>query len=275
MSFAEYWKLVAGVRYDRYNASLTNSINPPPSASQNIGYTSVRAGVIFQPTEVQSYYISYGTSFNPSLETLALVNGQQSLDPETSRQYELGGKWDLMSGELSLTSAIFEIEKTNTRSQISTGVYELTGDVRVRGFQAAAAGRITRNWQVFGGYTFLDAEIVKASAFDGTQGKVPANTPRNSASLWTTYNLTAVWQVGTGFAYMSDRYASNNNAVKVDDYFRWDAMVAYRQPKYDVQLNVLNLTNRLNFDALIPSDKGRSVPGTNLQALLTFTYRFF
>jgi len=275
MSFAEYWKVVAGVRYDRYNASLTNSINPPRAAKQSIGFTSVRAGAIFQPTEVQSYYVSYGTSFNPSLETLALVNGQQSLDPETSQQYELGGKWDLMGGNLSLASAIFEIEKTNTRSQISTGVYELTGNVRVRGFQASAAGRIARNWQVFGGYTYLDAEIVKASALDGTQGKVPANTPRNSASLWTTYTFTAEWQLGTGLAYMSDRYASNNNAVRVDDYLRWDAMIAYRQPKYDIQLNVLNLTNRLNFDALIPSDKGRSVPGTDRQALLTFTYKFF
>ena len=59
------------------------------------------------------------------------------------------------------------------------------------------------------------------------------------------------------------------------DYLRWDAMVAYRQPRYSIQLNVLNLTNRLNYDALIPSDKGRSVPGTDLQAMLTFTYKFF
>ena len=44
--------------------------------------------------------------------------------------------------------------------------------------------------------------------------------------------------------------------------------------KYDIQLNVFNLTNRLNYDALIPSDRGRSVPGTDLQALLTFTYKF-
>ena len=79
------------MRYDRYNASLTNSINLPPSASQSIGFTSVRAGVIYQPTEVQSYYVSYGTSFNPSLETLALTNGQQSLDPETSRSTSSAG----------------------------------------------------------------------------------------------------------------------------------------------------------------------------------------
>ncbi len=175
---------------------------------------------------VQSYYASYGTSFNPSLETLTLVNGQQSLDPETSRQYELGAKWDLLDGDLSVTSALFEIDKYHTRTQISAGVYELTGNVRVRGFQASVAGRIARGWQVFGGYTFLDAEIVEASALDGTQGKVPANTPRNSASLWTSYDLTREWQVGTGLTYMSDRYTSNNNAVKVPYYLRWDAMIA-------------------------------------------------
>jgi len=275
ISFADYWKIVAGVRCDRYHASLTNSINLPPKASQTIGYTSVRAGAVFQPTEAQSYYFSYGTSFNPSLETLALTSGQQSLDPETSRQYEVGGKWDVLDGNLSLTAALFQIEKDNTRSQISTGVYELTGNVRVRGFQLSAAGRLTSRWQVFGGYTYLDAEIVKASVLDNTQGKVPANTPKNSATMWTAYNLTREWQVGTGVAWMSERFTSNTNAVKVDDYFRWDAMVAYQQPTWGLQLNVLNLTDRLAYDALIPSDRGRSVPGTNRQALLSFNYKFF
>jgi catecholate siderophore receptor len=275
MSVGDYWKIVAGVRRDRYDAGLTNSINPPPSASQSVGYTSVRAGIIYQPSETQAYYFSYGTSFNPSLETLALVNGQQSLDPETSRQYEVGAKWDLLDGNLSVTTAIFDIEKDNTRSQISPGVYELTGDIRVRGFQVSAAGRLTRDWQIFGGYTYLDAEIVKASALDNSQGKVPANTPKNSASLWTAYDFTKEWQAGTGITYMSDRYASNVNAVKAPSYFRWDAMIAYEQPRYGIQLNLFNLTDRLNYDALIPSDRGRSVPGTNLQALLSFTYRFF
>jgi len=274
MSFAEFWKVVAGVRYDRYDAKLTNSINLPRSASQDIGFISVRAGVNLQPTAAQSYYISYGTSFNPSLETLALTSGQQSLDPETSTQYELGGKWDVMERNLSLTAAVFQIEKDNTRSQISTGVYELTGNVRVQGFQVTAAGRLTPLWQVFAGYTYLEAEIVKASVLDGTQGKVPANTPKDSASFWTTYRFAREWQAGTGVAYMSDRFASNNNAVRVPSYLRWDAMVAYEQPKYSIQLNIFNLANRLNYDALIPSDRGRSVPGTDRQALLSVTYRF-
>jgi catecholate siderophore receptor len=274
MRFSKEWLAVAGVRYDRYNASLTNSLNQPPSASQGIGFTSVRAGVIFQPTDVQSYYASYGTSFNPSLEQLTLTNGQQSLDPEKSKSYEVGAKWDALDGNLSLTLALFDIEKTNARSQVSPGVYALTGDVRVRGVELGAAGRLTRNWQIFGGYTFLDAEIVSASALDATQGKVPANTPRNSATLWTTYAFSPQWSAGTGVSYMSERCANNNNAVKVDDYFRWDAMVSYNLPKWTFQVNVLNLANRLNYDALIPSDRGRAVPGIDRTALFTAMYRF-
>ncbi len=37
---------------------------------------------------------------------------------------------------------------------------------------------------------------------------------------------------------------------------------------------MFNLTDRLNYDMLIPSDRGRSVPGTNLQALLSVVYAF-
>ncbi|HUK03803.1 MAG TPA: TonB-dependent receptor, partial [Burkholderiales bacterium] len=175
---------------------------------------------------------------------------------------------------LSVSSAVFQIQKTNARSQISAGVYELLGDVRVRGFEVGGVGRITPNWQILAGYTFLDAEIVKASAFDATQGNAPANTPRNSASLWTTYSFTREWEIGTGLVYMSDRYAANNNAVKVPDYLRWDATVAFHQPKYDIRLNFLNLTNRLNYESVIPSDRGRSVPSIDRTALVTYLQRF-
>jgi catecholate siderophore receptor len=51
-------------------------------------------------------------------------------------------------------------------------------------------------------------------------------------------------------------------------------MVGYFRPTWGLQLNVFNLTDRLAYDALIPSDRGRSVPGTNRQALLSFTYKF-
>ena len=272
------WKLVGGVRWDRFRAGLTNTISTatPPllKADQTVSFTSVRGGVIYQPSDVQSYYASYGTSFNPSLETLVATAGTQNLAPEKSRSYEVGTKWDVLDGNLSLTSALFDIEKTNSRSQVSPGVYISNGDVRVTGFEFGAAGRITRDWQLMGGYTHLVPKIAHASALEATNGKDLANTPRDMATLWTTYKVTPQWETGGGATYMSSRFASNTNVVSAAGYTRWDGTVAYHLPKYDIRLNLLNLTNKEYISALIPSDGGRSVPGSGRTALITVAHRF-
>ncbi|CDY76325.1 Ferrichrome-iron receptor [Caballeronia glathei] len=273
ISIGPYWKLVGGVRWDRYEASIHNSINAPSYATQTNFYTSVRGGIIFQPTETQSYYASYGTSFNPSLEALTLTNTQQNIPPETNRSYEIGSKWDLLNGGLSITQSLFTIEKTNARTQTSTGEYTLDGDVRVRGYQLGVAGHITNKWQVFGGYTYMNGTVQKAA--DGTAGHTLANTPRNMLTIWTTYAFTPNWEIGGGPVYTSSRYAANNNFVEVGGYTRWDAMAAYHQKKYDIQFNVLNVTDKKYYDALIPSDGGRAVPGLGRTFLATLNYRFF
>ncbi len=273
VSIGEHWKVVGGVRWDRYEASIHNSINQPGYATQTNYFTSVRGGIIWQPSDWQSYYVSYGTSFDPSLEALTLTNGQQNLPPEHNRSYEVGSKWDLLGGGLSVTQSLFNIEKTNARTLNADGTYTLDGNVRVRGYQIGLAGRITNKWQVFGGYTYMDGEILQA--FDGTQGKVPANTPRNTLTLWSTYAFTPHWEIGGGPSYVSSRYAANNNLVQVGGYTRWDAMAAYHAKRYDIQFNVWNLTDKNYYDALIPSDGGRAVPGYGRTFIATLNYRFF
>jgi catecholate siderophore receptor len=272
ISLNKQWKIIGGLRWDRFQAQIHNTTSLPLYATQTNYFTSVRAGVIYQPTDWQSYYVSYGTSFDPSLEALTLTNLTQNLAPESTKSYEVGGKWDLLGGNLSVTSAFFREEMDNARTQVSTTEYELDGDVRVQGFQAGVTGHLTDKWQVFGGYTYMDAIILKAA--DGTQGHVPANTPRNTLTLWSTYAFTPHWEIGGGPTYMSPRYASNTNYVRVPGYTRWDATAAYHAKKYDVRLNLLNLTNKEYFDALIPSDGGRSVPGIGRTLLATFDYRF-
>ncbi|SEU21716.1 TonB dependent receptor [Variovorax sp. OV084] len=61
--------------------------------------------------------------------------------------------------------------------------------------------------------------------------------------------------------------------MQVGGYAQLDAMVAYHQPKYDLRLNLFNLANRHDADALIPSDGGRAVPGSGRAATLSLTYR--
>ncbi len=280
--FNDQWTFIAGLRRDRFSADVTNSIvtakpgsttlPPPAYAQQTVYFTSVRGGLIYQPSEAQSYYVSYGTSFDPSLEQLTLTSGTQNLAPEKNRSYEIGSKWNLRGDTLALTAALFNLEQTNARTQTSAGEYVLDGNIRVRGAEFGASGHLTDQWQLFSGYTYMNAKVVKAA--DGTQGNVPANTPRNTVTLWTTYTFGGNWDIGGGPTYMSQRFANNINTVSAGGYTRWDGTLAWHQPRYDIRLNVQNLTNKQYFDALIQSDGGRSVPAVGRTSMVTFTYKF-
>ncbi|BEV16739.1 TonB-dependent siderophore receptor [Herbaspirillum sp. DW155] len=275
IELAPQFKLVGGLRYDRYVASVSNSISStrnPGYAEQTVNFLSVRSGAIWQPTSAQAYYVSYGTSFNPSLEQLTGTQGQQNLDPEKNRSYEVGGKWDLANG-LALTAAAFQITKENARSQVATGVYVLDGTVRVNGARTGATGHITHDWQVAANYTYLDAKVLNGAAGDNSVGKIPVNTPKHTLTTWTTYDLAPHWQIGGGATYMSQRYADAPNTVQVGGYTRYDAMLAYTTKAYDIRLNLYNLTDKMYYDALIQSDGGRSVPGSGRTAMLSLTYR--
>jgi catecholate siderophore receptor len=274
-------KLVGGVRYDRYSATVTNSVNSAntlgstasPSVSQTVGYTSVRAGVIWQPTNAQSYYASYSTSFNPSLEQLVSTTGiSKPLPPADNEAYEVGGKWGLLNDQLDLTAAAFQITQHNSRSQNADNTYTANGTIRVQGVRLGAAGKLTRRLSVFGGYTRLDAKIVDAIAV-GTQGKVPLNTARDSATLWTTYDAGHGIEVGGGAIYLGRRFLNNANTVQVPGYTRWDATVAWKRPRYEVRLNVFNLFDARYYDALIPSDGGRAAPGSGRTAMISLVWR--
>ncbi|HEX5126602.1 MAG TPA: TonB-dependent siderophore receptor [Rhodocyclaceae bacterium] len=274
-------KLVGGLRYDRYDADITNSINSTNTAgntslartNQTVYMPSVRAGTIWQPTLAQSYYFSYSTSFNPSLEQLISTTGiSQPLGPEKNKSYETGGKWDVLDGNLSLNSALFQITQYNSRSQNSDGTFTANGTIRVDGLRLGAVGHITNTWQVFMGFTHLNATIVDAIAA-GTMGMVPSNTPRNSTAIWTTYNFTRDWEVGGGATHLSKRYLNNTDTVEVDGYTRYDATVAYIQKTYDIRFNLFNVTDKHYYDALIQSDGGRAVPGSGRTGMITVTYR--
>jgi catecholate siderophore receptor len=266
------FKLVGGVRRDWFDARIANTITLPRSIVQDVAYTSYRAGGIWQPTLAQSYYVSYSTSFNPSLEQLTNTTGATTpLAPETNKAYEAGAKVDALNGQLSVNGAVFQITQDNARSADASGNYTATGTIRVRGARLGGSGLLAHGWKLFAGYAFIDARIVDGVGV-GTQGRVPANTPRNSATLWSTCEVMPHWDLGGGAVYMSRRYAANTDVVQVGGYARWDGTLDYHQPRYDVRLNVFNLFDRNYFDALIPSDGGRSVPGTGRSAMLSFSY---
>jgi catecholate siderophore receptor len=286
------WKLVGGLRWDRYKVSsaLLKFTLPAGFAADNTAPTppntdsmwSTRAGVIYQPSEVQSYYLSYGSSFNPSAESVTQSASTAALDPEKNRSIEAGAKLDFLEGNLSLSTAVFRVQKTNARTTDPVAnITTLNGDVRVQGFEAGIVGRITPSWQLMAGYTFLDGRVEKsldrtgagtaASPYIYSQGKRLQNTPRHNATFWTTYSFLGAWEAGGGVVYADDRYVNNFETAQIEGYTRVDATIAYRQPKYDIRLNLQNLTDKHYFET---ASGGRAIPVKGRFAGVTVTYRF-
>ena len=289
IDLGKQWKLVGGLRWDRYKVSSTlvkatlPAGFPADTTANAVPHTdsmlSHRAGLIYQPSETQSYYLSYGTSFNPSAETVTQSATTAALDPEKNRSYELGAKIDLLEGNLSFNTALFHVGKTNARTTDPISrLVTLDGNVRVRGIEVGVVGRITPAWQVLAGYTFLDGKVIDSldvgTGLDlgiASKGKTLQNTPRNNASLWTTYSFGQNWEAGGGLVYASKRYVNNFETAVVDSYTRVDASLAFKQPKYDIRFNLQNVTDEKYYEV---ASGGRATPVKGRGALVTVAYRF-
>ncbi|HYH47585.1 MAG TPA: TonB-dependent receptor, partial [Thermoanaerobaculia bacterium] len=95
----ERWQLVGGLRFDRFDVEFesraVDGVVTPFERTDDL--LSWRAGVVHKPRENGSVYVSAGTSFNPGSDGntgLSLAAGTVDLEPEESRGFEVGTKWD-------------------------------------------------------------------------------------------------------------------------------------------------------------------------------------
>jgi catecholate siderophore receptor len=258
IEFNEHWQLNLGVRYDDYRnhyASGTytsTGMTPNAPLINESSFWNYQAGLVYKPVENASFYVSYGTSSNPSGEgagdASSVAATTVNLDPEENKSYEVGAKWDTLGGKLDLTAAIFRTDKTNARVTDALGVISLIGNSRVQGVELGAGGQITRAWSITAGYTYTDSEVIDGGYSSGApspnNGKMFPNTPKHSFSGWTTYRFGRAFTVGGGASYMSKRYANAANTYSVPSYWRYDAMASWAvNPNIALQLNLQNLSN--------------------------------
>lgn len=271
VTFLPQWKLVLGARHDDFSADYERAA-PLGPLSRNDRVWSWRTGLLWQPTDEQSYYVSYGTSFNPSGELYALDPRSVNTPPEESQNVEAGAKWDLLDGDLSLRTAVFRSEKTNERNTdpLIADVYLLSGKRHTDGIEIEGAGRITPAWEVFGGVAWMRGRIDQ-SINPADEGKWPVNTPPYTANLWTTWRFAQYWRVGGGVEAVGRRYTSVANTTVLPSYVRADAMLEYDRGTWAVRLNVQNLFDEKYYEGLYTA---HAVPGTARVAQLTGIYRF-
>ena len=288
VSVTDAVKLLGGLHYDYFKASYHT-----PAALSNErsdGLWSPRVGIIYQPNNSSSYYASYGTSYNTSGDTyqfgLSINNSTaraSNTPPEKSRNFEIGGKFDLWGKRALLGVAAFYSEKYNERNTDpdSAAAQELlSGKRHAAGMEFNLAGRITPKWEVFFNHTWIpsaridESNVALAASGGGAQvkGDRPGLTPRHSGSLWTTYVVAPQWRLGVGVNYRGEQNPDGQRSVTAGSFAVMDAMVEYTvNDKTSLKLNVTNLTNKLYADTLY---RGFYAPGAARAAQLTLKTRF-
>lgn len=235
---------------DEFNSDLINGAQTEITRRYYEAF-SPRIGLVYQPIKNLSLYASYTRAFKPN-ESAIDVNGTP-LEPERGTQYEVGVKSELLDGRLTATLAAYEITKTNvsTTDLNNTDFSIAAGEVKSRGIEFDIAGEILPGWNVIASYALNDAYVSEDNTLP--VGDRLVNAPRNSASLWTTYEIQNGNLKGLGFGgglfFVGDREATLPNSITIPSYVRTDATVFYRQANYQVGLSFKNLFDTKYYDS--------------------------
>ncbi len=285
ITLSQNWKALVGVRFDEFKQA-TRWDRKLPALERTDRSFSPRAGLVWQPADAQSYYLSYSRSFQPSAETFALAANNATNAPEVTRNVEVGGKLDFLNGALNVTAALFNLQRSNIKNtdpanptrQINVGTQ------RTNGLELAASGRLPGQWDLSAGYAYLDGEMVASIASVSTLqlpvvavsslGKVPALTPRHSAFLWAMKGLGGGFSLGGGFNYVGERFTSLTNSVTLPSYLTADLAGSYKVGRYEWGVNLKNITDKSYIVSSHGSNDNLILPGPPRELQLALRVKF-
>lgn len=266
------WTLFAGVRSDRFDFDMgTQNTNTLVQARYDYSDTLINGhiGITYDINDEANIYLSYASAsdINGGESDVGTSSGYGGVvihngsvagaDPESSKNIELGTKWNIFDEQLLLTAAIFQITKSDVMEGANydaVGTFN-TGENRVRGIEFGATGKITDKLVVQAGATFMDAEVLE-SATATNVGKTLSNFADTTASIQLKYQFTEKFGLGGAAKYESDRYAGQPDTAAAFDsegrysqpipaYTVFDVFATYDfTKKLDARLNIGNVTNK-------------------------------
>jgi catecholate siderophore receptor len=187
--------------------------------------------------------VSYLPSSGDQFSSLTVIT--QQVKPEKFDNYEVGAKWDIR-GNLSLTSALYRLNRTNTRAVDPNDPRRIlqTGSQRTNGYEIGLNGSVTRNWRIAGGYAYQDAFITSATTV-ARAGAQMAQVPHHTFSLWNHYQILPKLGAGLGIIHRSNMFAAIDNTVTLPGYTKLDGAIYYSlSERWRLQANLENVLNR-------------------------------
>lgn len=235
--------VTAGLRRSWLETSVDDHLGGGSSSQEDSATTSM-IGATWDLGNGYIPYASYAESFTANIGTT--FDGAQ-FDPTSGRQYEVGLRYAPQGTPLMLSAALFDITKSNVlTSDPDHANYSVqTGEVRHRGLELEARGKLTEQLSVVAGFTHLDARITESN--DGDAGNRTPLVPRNQASVWLDYAFAGRAEglsLGAGLRYVGQSWGDSANTRSVDSYLLADLSLRYQKNGITTSFGVTNLFDK-------------------------------
>ncbi|HUN76706.1 MAG TPA: TonB-dependent receptor [Steroidobacteraceae bacterium] len=231
-------KFVVGARYDqlaltRQNFNFSGEFVPSTSFQQTYTTVSERVGIVYDVTKNITPYLSYNTAADPpSTNNIFLVNANNAFALSHSWQIEAGVKGRTDNGIADFTAAIYDIKRDNILTETSIDTLTNVGSQKSKGAELTTDIKLTDNWTVSANAAYTDSSFgtfIDPNTGLDDRGNQPANIPRWTANVWTSYrNIGGLpLQVGGGMRYIGSRYGDEANTLLLNDYALFDFYASY------------------------------------------------
>lgn len=209
-------------------------------------------------SDLSNVYVRYATAYRPGGPN-AVVPGaalSSTFDPDTSKNYEVGYKADLLDKTLSLQAALYWIDWNNIQQSYSlggaSGVVN-AGAARVRGSELSLSYKPGNGLVAGASLSLIDAKLTEdAPGLRAQAGDRLPTSPRRSGAASLRYLFD--WQghaanIGVTGRFVSDRlvrfYTSNPLLnVRMPGYAVVNLEGGIETGRYEIGFFVRNLANR-------------------------------
>lgn len=244
-----------------------------------------RAGAVYSLTDSINFYASYseGHEFNLDEDFF----NRPTPSAERGKQLEIGIKGEFLDGNMSYAITGFTIERSdqvlsdpNPLSE-NLGTSFIVPSQRNSGLELELIGEIVPGWNIAASYAYLDIDIknisaqdldaasaaLEAAELDGNDdaielaedflesleeadargGNRTGNSPKNSLTVWNTYEFLSGqlqgFRVGLGYIRVSNREADDVGSVTLPGYDRFDLTAGYVTEDWEAVLSAKNITD--------------------------------
>ena len=242
MKFGQRWVLLLGGRQDWTRDAASPLFGTPAWTTQSDSAFTGRAGGVYLADGGLAPFVSFSQSFQPQAGS---DQSGKRFKPTEGEQAEFGVRWQLSPEGVLLSASAYELTQQNvvTRDPAQPQLRRQLGEVRARGVELEAKGRIGRHLNLIASYAYTDARTTK-SLNPAEVGKRTEYVPYHQASVWADGELGGGFQAGLGARHVGSYADVNGTGAGVPAVNVVDAMLGYRTGPWLLALNFSNLGNK-------------------------------